>query len=319
MNSLPCICCSSEANSREVTLRNGEMDDLYFCPNCGFEFFSELLDQHIKEDTFENARLASAGLEIPQEEEDFNNGYAQSEEYITRHIKKTQSNFNVLEIGCSSGYFLKRVMDLKQAISCEGLELNPYRASRTRDRLDIPCYESIDEIPQDRSYRFIFMFYVLEYIPEPLSYIKNLIEMLSHDGKLVIYTPNQKDVLKDIWEIEEFKNFFYERQSLNYFTTKSIQELCKNIDNEEVNYKITTHQAYSPFNHLRWFFERKPKSTGIVGGDSINQELIDLMSKEPTVSGDIGRLLEKFDQDYKNILEDNEFGNRILLEIDKYQ
>ena len=41
------------------------------------------------------------------------------------------------------------------------------------------------------------------------------------NGKIIIITPNYKDILKDIWKNKSYINFFYEKNAKNYFSIKS--------------------------------------------------------------------------------------------------
>ena len=83
-----CWACNSCTNLRPVILRDGTEGKINACSNCGFEYFSKDHSILIKNDEFEDSRLASAGLDIPTIKEDYDNGYRQSEEYIIKHINK---------------------------------------------------------------------------------------------------------------------------------------------------------------------------------------------------------------------------------------
>ena len=274
------VCTSKNIKKKLTKLRDKSRQNLFFCKDCCFQYFDNFDESLIQKDEYEIFRLQSAGLEIPSENEDFENGYEQSEIYVEKHIPKKTKNLSILEIGCSTGYFLKRIIDLKKNHSCSGIELNPSRARYVRENLDIECFSDLDEIKPKKKYDLIFMFYVLEHINNPFEYISNLINHLHIKGKLIIYTPNTNDVLKDIWQIQEFKDFFYEKQSINYFCKKTFEKFQLRLNRKDLKFKIETFQAYSLFNHLRWFFEKKPKTTGIVGGDKIDNDIKENLNKE---------------------------------------
>lgn len=315
-NKINCIACQNPTIRRKVILRDGSKRFINVCNSCGCQFFNPKKQNLIKSNDFENARLGKAGLEIPNNKDDFENGYIQSKYYIEKHIPKNFKNGSILEVGCSLGYFLKRVVDLDNSNKCEGVELNPVRARYVRENLNIPCCENLKDIKK-KKYDFIFAFYVIEYIENPKIFLKKLVNLLSKNGKLILYTPNVNDPLKDIWELRQFRDFFYEKQSLNYFSLNSLEILIKSLLDDRLKYKISSIQAYSVFNHLRWYFEKKPKTTKIVGGDDLNIFLKDLFKKEDSQTSKIIELMRDFDGNYRQILEKNDFGNRILIEITK--
>ena len=315
---LQCPICTSKNIKKKLTkLRDKSEQNLFCCQDCCFQYFDKFDESLIKQDEYEISRLRSAGLEIPSENKDFENGYEQSEIYIDKHIPKKTKNLNILEIGCSTGYFLKRIIDLKLNHCCSGIELNPSRARYVRENLDIDCFSNLNEIKLKKKYDLIFMFYVLEYINNPFEYISNLIDYLNIRGKLIIYTPNTNDVLKDIWQIDEFKDFFYEKQAINYFCKKTFEKLQLRLNRKDLKFKIETFQAYSLFNHLRWFFERKPKTTGIVGGDKIDDDIKENLNKDTILGKEFINFFETFNKNYKKIIEQKDFGNRIFFEITK--
>ena len=198
--------------------------------------FLIVIYKSIVSDQFEKKRLGDAGISISAREEDFKDGYRQSQEFLKKYINKEIFGKDILEIGCSFGYFLKCVQDKNLNINCTGVELNPLRCSYVKKNLNIDCFQDLnDKKLKIKKFDMIFLFFSLEYFQDPNYLIKNLLILLKEKGKIIFYTPNLNDALKDIWRNNSFKNFFYEIQSINYFSPKSIDKLLlQNLKGEKI-------------------------------------------------------------------------------------
>lgn len=296
---------------------------LMHCDHCDFDFFAHDPRQGIAADQLDHTRLKVAGLAIPTVDIDFANGLSQSSMYVTEYMDDTDRGRNILEVGCSWGYFLK----LAKEAGAEpfGLEINSIRASYVKDELGIQCDSTLAEC-QRRGIRFkkIFLFYVLEYVPDPLSYLKHLIDLLDSDGKIIAITPNLKDPLKDIWRNPGFARFFYDEHAINYFSPRSIRYMLRELP--LIESVVSTRQGYSFINHLSWHLSNAPRTTGVVGGDNFTNEVVRCLEAsedqkctealrlgQESVGECLGRLLLDFDKSYRECLEDAQLGNQIRM------
>lgn len=319
-----CPVCGDRADGRPILVRSGRPMTLWCCRACEFEFFIHDPTPQIATDQADASRLNAVGMAIPPPEEDFANGLRQAASYIGEYLDASDGGRNVLEIGCSWGYFLKLAHEAGAAPY--GVELNAVRARHVRDHLGIPCDDSLDACER-RSLRFkqIFLFYVLESIPQPLQYVRRLVTLLDQDGRLVVITPSLRDPLKDLWQNGGFLRFFYEENSINYFSPKAVRRLCDRINAGQVS--VTTRQGYSFANHMNWFLTNGPRTTGIVGGDNFVRNMIQQLSAQPRTAGEVtefgaradhlAKLIEEFDASYRRYLESQDMGNQIRFTVRK--
>lgn len=316
-HNLNCKICDKEIIPNYIKTRSSKLQLLYRCEECQFEFFNNDPIVSITKGDFEKIRLGNAGIPISEEKEDFLNGYKQSQELIKKHINEKMKGQKILEVGCSLGYFLKSVKDTNFDIDCTGVEINTSRSNYVNKKLGIECFENINNPKlQEKRFNKIFLFYSIEYIVKPKSFLVNLIKLLEPKGKIIIYTPNLNDALKEIWINSSYKEFFYEEQSINYFSIKSIQKLIDRVKDENINYKIETKQDYSLFNHINWYLNNKPMKTGKVGGDYLTSGIVNTLSKN-RIAKELSELIIKFNESYKNIIEESNFGNIIIAIIYK--
>ena len=103
---VPCKICGQISKSSDKQVRGGEILQLYSCQDCNFEFFSHNPEEKLFNDQLDHSRLEGAGLVIPEIQEDYNNGLEQSYNYTKEFLDESDIGKNILEIGCSWGYFL---------------------------------------------------------------------------------------------------------------------------------------------------------------------------------------------------------------------
>lgn len=120
------------------------------------------------------------------------------------HEKCTQlitTDMKLLEIGCASGDFLKRIVDEKK-IKAVGLELNEKALRMGQEKgLDVRG-QSVEEhaVEFPEYYDMICSFQVLEHISDVQHFLLANIKCLKKGGKLVFCVPNNDGFAKYNWE-----------------------------------------------------------------------------------------------------------------------
>jgi len=318
-----CKIDNSTCISRSVFTRSNKKIKLYYCKKCDFEFFSHDPRKSLEQNKLDISRLKKAGLKIPKLVEDFKNGILQSKIYINNHMDKKDKKKNILEVGCSWGYFLSLIK--KQGSFPYGLEINKIKSSYVNKKLKIRCEKDITRYEHEGiKFDKIFLFYVLEYIPNPSEYLNRLFRLLKKKGSLIIYTPNKNDVLKSILKSKEYIDFFYDENSVNYFSKKSLVYIMKKLKIRK--YKIELNQGYSFINFINWFLNKCPSKTGIVGGDRYVDKLIKNLKTDKKNKGNaeiskirnnLIKLFRQMDISYKKILKPGNVENQLILKVTK--
>jgi len=105
-------------------------------------------------------------------------------------VLRFSKNGNLLEIGCSAGYFLKVCQE--RGISASGIEINPDTATYARDTvgldIKIGTLENFDFPPE--TFDVVVMYDVLEHLHEPILCLNKINKILKQNGLLVIQVPN---------------------------------------------------------------------------------------------------------------------------------
>lgn len=306
-----CSICSFETKSRDIIVRSGKKLKVFHCSACDFDFFDLDPTSLLTADKLDESRLKSAGLDIPSIDKDFENGLKQSLPYLDEFITEKDRGTNILEVGCSVGYFLRLLKE--NGVNPYGVELNVNRAKYVNEYLNISCYDTLEKCEESKvKFKKIFLFYVLEYIPNPVEYFKRLIAMLDEGGSIMIVSPNLSDFLKDAFQNMGFSSFFYDECAVNYFSLNAMKQFAEVLPVK--NYQLYTKQGYSFVNHLSWHLTNKPRTTGMVGGDIYIDTIIELFTgSKIDFKGEMITLLRKFDSDYKKLIQENNYGNQIYL------
>ena len=319
-----CTLCNEAARPRAIKARSGKDMTLWHCAACDFDFFAHDPTRELAANKLDESRLKAAGLDIPTVERDFANGVRQSLPYIHEYLGAADRGANVLEIGCSWGYFLKLARDA--GAKPYGVEVNSLRAAYVNDQLGIPCDVDLESC-EARGVRFrkIFLFYVLEYVPEPARYLQRLVNLLDEGGSIIVVTPNLNDALRDLWRNEAFGRFFYDEHAINYMSARSVDRMLAEVKKGSAS--VQTRQGYSFVNHVSWFLTNAPRTTGVVGGDNFVRDILARLGvtgdvtewddRQRALAGELGALISKFDSEYRNMLERQRYGNQIRFVINK--
>ena len=308
---ISCNICFGITRKRKIKPRTKKISLINYCKKCDYEFFLSEKRENLIQNKLDKFRLKSVGLKLINKSQDFINGIKQSENYVKKYLP--QKKIRILDVGCSWGYFLH--LAKKKGHKCYGLELNHTRRKFVNDNLKINCVMNINEL-KNLNFEKIFLFYSLEYIQDPLNFLVKLKSILSPGGEIVIYTPNKNDHINSLINIKEYKNFFYEENSINYFSPKSMKNLCKKISKK---YKIDLVQGYSVINFINWYFHKKPFSTGYVGEDRFIEDLIKNVNLKKIKIKKQENILKKkiynFNENFKRFLVHNEIANIIVIRI----
>ena len=200
------------------------------------------------------------------------------------------------------------------------MELNKFKKNFVNKRIKIRCEDELNKY-QDIKFKKIFMFYSFEYIKNPYDFLITLKSYLAKKGSIIIITPNKNDVIKNILENNSYKKFFYEENSINYFSKRAMEILANNVSFKK--YNISTYQGYSIVNFINWFLNHKPQKTGYVGEDrymhSLQKNLKISHSKNNNINYYIKKSLLKIfnetNKKFRLILENYNLGNQVILKL----
>ncbi|MHC4308396.1 MAG: class I SAM-dependent methyltransferase [Planctomycetota bacterium] len=142
----------------------------------------------------------------------------------------------LLDIGCATGVFLD--MASKQGWEVEGLEVSSGLAAYARDNfgLKVHCLDLTKDHLDSPPFDVVTLFDLIEHIPNVNEMIKGCRNNLSDEGILIIRTPAEEGLLRDIAKIlynGSLRKFelpmlwFYSFEHIQSFSFRSLSRLLE--------------------------------------------------------------------------------------------
>lgn len=166
-------------------------------------------------------------------------------------LKDICANKDVLEFGCGSGGFLRRIKQVANDVT--GIELMD-EAREYIGREGIEVYKTIDEVA--KKYDVVCMFNVIEHLNNPDEILKGLYNILNDGGIFICETVNFEQALLTKYECKKFEDFTHWSHHPFLFSSDTLEKL---ISRNGFETKLNTQmQRYSLANHLYWLSNGKP-------------------------------------------------------------
>ncbi|HET8542039.1 MAG TPA: class I SAM-dependent methyltransferase [Anaeromyxobacter sp.] len=179
------VGCAAPLERTDVVLPEGP---LRRCPACG-QLVSACTAERYRESMqeFDDDRGT-----LPSSPPDERRGRTLAERRlarIARILARQPRDIALLDVGCSSGAFLRIAASL--GYRCEGVEPAP-RAARTAARAGLKVFQGVLEDARypDASFDAITLFEVIEHLREPVSLLKECRRVLKPGGVLLVGTGN---------------------------------------------------------------------------------------------------------------------------------
>lgn len=166
--------------------------------------------------------------------------------YLGRYLAKSDY---VLEVGCGFGDNIKRLNKLGYRVA--GIDKDP----TVCDGKTVLNYDFKDFQPREK-FDFIYTIHVFEHIADPRGFIKWMYDNLKEQGKFLLEIPSVDDPLLEIYNIDNFRNFYWYPYRLFFYNRDSIVKMFEEFYNIKI--KIKFLQRYGLINHLRWLILKRP-------------------------------------------------------------
>lgn len=279
MVSIKCsLCGSTNVEIIDTKIRNNFIEEVkaYRCNICGVHFLFPYLNQQELE-TFYDGQYRTEYTyedyyEVDKIKDFFNKSLPEAAMRLER-VKPYIDKSNVaLEIGCGSGYFLNTLSPFVRT-AC-GTEWDQNNALYAKG-----LGFDVRKNPKDFNCKFdkIFMFHVLEHILDPAEFIKDIKMFLKPGATLFIEVPNNEDILVSGYDINEFKDFYYQSAHLWYFNKRSLAYV---LEKAGCKYEIKGIQRYDLSNHIQWLKDKVPGGQGKYSNiftDKLNKAYVEML------------------------------------------
>lgn len=181
----PCRLCGASASA---FMQHGEFAILR-CAACGFMFAAP--PEHYDFDAvYSDDAYWTGGRDwgYPDYDQEWNASKRFQLAQLERLGRLIQPG-RMFEVGCAAGYFLKAAQARGWRVA--GVELSEMMRRRCAQVVDCPLYGSLAEAAASAS-RFdcVVMLEVIEHLPEPLNFLRQVRALMAPGGVLALSTPN---------------------------------------------------------------------------------------------------------------------------------
>jgi len=300
---LPSFCplCSSDSAAQVVESRvvagGSPQHAVFRCQVCDVRYLWPRLDPD-DEERFYREEFAGfmqeregGGHQAPDPTAHRERNEPLRQERMSRLSSFLPSAGSILEVGCASGFMLLPLQDL--GLRCVGVEPSGLFQADLKAR-GLEIYSSLDDLKALKGQEFdlIFHYFVLEHIGDPKDFLRQQIALLSPGGHIVFEVPCGKDALLEVYNLNSFRDFYFQIGHQWIFTPSSLDHLLKDLG---VTYTASTRQRYGLANHITWARHGRP------GGDVDLNEILG----------------SDLDSEYKDRLVANDTADTLVVVISK--
>lgn len=144
-------------------------------------------------------------------------------------IKEFKSGGDVLDIGCSTGFFLDIMR--KNGWGTTGVELGVTEAGICEKKGHKVYVEGLENVSFNKKFDVVTLWDVFEHIKEPTKYLKAISRILKKTGIIFIQTPNSQSIAARI--MHEKCNVFDGVEHVSLYCPETLMLVAK-----KANYKI---------------------------------------------------------------------------------
>jgi 2-polyprenyl-3-methyl-5-hydroxy-6-metoxy-1,4-benzoquinol methylase len=172
----------SENIARELA-QQADSTQLFVCPQCELEIF---LPQIIGTPEFYSELSRHEGLHY----------YEEDKWEFSEALKDLKKETSVIEMGCGSGSFLKRIRPFISEVC--GIESNEDAAAAAREA-GLKVLKSAEGLSKRKiRFDYAFCFHVLEHVSDPVEFLKGIALLVKPGGRIGISVPNRDGPVKYI-------------------------------------------------------------------------------------------------------------------------
>ncbi|MCH8311957.1 MAG: class I SAM-dependent methyltransferase [Nitrospinae bacterium] len=186
----------------------GETSAIYRCSSCDFRMCLEIGDPlNFYKDLVDE-----------QYEMEAENRFLQASQ-ILKVVRRFKPEGRLLDVGAASGIFVSQA--IKMGYSAEGIDPSDWLCEQAGKR-QVKVYKGVLPHPDIQNpYDIVMAIDVIEHVPKPLSFLKDITEVLADDGIAVIVAPNVKSLAAKIfgrhwWHYRVAHIGYFDKSTLNF-------------------------------------------------------------------------------------------------------
>jgi SAM-dependent methyltransferase len=260
---MECKVCQNPSKLVQTGIWDCDETKVFNCTVCGVFFLDPFINDEEEKDiygkyeAFITKRYSGdlGNLYKKGNEQDIYEFSLEEAEMRFNHISEHIKGDSLLEVGPGYGGFLgvvKKYTNLSISIAEPSKKQRDFISNKFKPENTYSDYKELDE---NEKYDTVVAFQVFEHIREPLEFANKICRNLKEGGLLILEMPSAEDPLLTLYDIEEFKRFYFQKQHIFIHSVNSLRFLKENSDFGGINF--IRYQRYSLDNHLSWLLNRK--------------------------------------------------------------
>lgn len=244
-----CPCCNSNKFNK-ICLKDGL--DIVQCKLCDLIFVSPTFNYQHYINLYSNKKYQKIVKQLGEKSHIYRLKRFGNERVniIEKYLRNKKKNIEVLDIGCSTGFFIEACN--KKGWKTLGLELNPSAVNFGQKRgLNIKNSDFL-KTKFKRKFDVICAFDVLEHLYDPLKVVKKAYRNLNKGGLLFVYVPNWQSASRLLLG-EENAHFIWPTHHLTYFTPLTLKTFLNKSKFETIFWETQGLDAYD----INWYLNYK--------------------------------------------------------------
>lgn len=238
LDKAPCPVCSSVGRK----IFEKRLGIYSYCDSCEHVFLSKILKPEYLYEWY--AGHPPNTLSWHDRESDFykdiyNSGISMIKTVSSKY-EKPPSVLKLLDVGCSSGFFMSQATLL--GFDTYGVELHRIESEYAVQHGCNILGETIDDIPKDSSFDVITLWDVLEHIPNPVEHLIALKKLLSPGGILFFQVPSSDSLAAKV--LRRDCKMFDGIEHVTLLSQKSVNVLL-----QKANFKLESLSTVIPETH----------------------------------------------------------------------
>jgi 2-polyprenyl-3-methyl-5-hydroxy-6-metoxy-1,4-benzoquinol methylase len=252
----PCPVCASTENSKSCPDTRQDGNRFLFCSTCGHGYCSKppFADTADQAEFNQNSFFGQEGQPFVTWA-DFTATHEPSARWHCRRFQEYASGDQLLEIGCGLGGFLKYAKEHSRFV-CHANDISPKATKFVRDNLQIESTTGAfaKELFLPRKFDVVYLSHVIEHIPDPVAFVRDLGAVCNPNAIVAIVCPNdaslcsaiKRKILFPLGKTNEYGQMHWPMH-INGFTPRSLHYLF-------------THHGYASVLETTWSRVQKESS-----------------------------------------------------------
>jgi transcription elongation factor Elf1 len=260
------LCNETHKNNEQLFIKDGYT--FVRCGKCEMIFTNPQVNPSLLGELYGRSEVNDLWVEIQEskKEQGWKKAYYEDNIDVINNFRKSDQ-INLMDIGCSSGYFLEVLNDYQSAINGGGCELSDKAFKYAKNKgLDVyNCF--LSELDEKIKYDIFTLFGVLEHLPN-LSKIFEDIRLKSNKGALILaIVPNAYSLYHMFLQSKSVS--FDGRNHLLYFSKKTFTEVFEKQGFEILKLDTVLTGMDNIKRQMQWLDPYKYSNTSKYLNDSI--------------------------------------------------